>query len=272
MLPDKPRARLLAALAAACLVILPVRPGMAFMGYDARYSVATTGIEIGRANLLLEPAEDGAALGFTFENDSLLGLVDSSLTRLRASLRRAGRHYMPDFYTALFEKEDRSREIDATFGEDGRMVTFKLVKRGRVRVDRVPEGLDADTVDPLTALLRARTWLENAVEGDAMPLAIFDGRKRYAATLRYFGPVQTSTGGESVAAHRVTVRYRLSAELDEDEGSWLDVEEARERELDMLVSADGRYVPLRVTGSFNGTPLAAVLAADCPAPPGCAAN
>lgn len=245
---------------------------MAETGYEARYEVATTGVDVGRAELSLEPADGGVAGAFTFATNALLGLVDSSVTRMRTSLRRDGRHLMPDFYTAQFEKKDRSREIDATFAADGAMATYTLTKRGRVRVEAVPEGLGPETVDPLTAILRTRAWLEGAMEGDSLPLEIFDGRKRYATSLRYRGVVQSSVAGESRAAHRVTLRYRLVAELDEDEGGWLEPDSGRERDLDLLVSADGRYVPLRITGSFDGTPLTAVLAADCPAPPGCATD
>ncbi len=254
---------------AVLLILTAAGPAAALAGFEAHYSVSATGLEVGRADLTLEPVDGGAAAGFTFENGALLGLVEPSLTQMRTNLRRAGRRLMPDFYAGVFKKEDRMREIDATFGEDGRMATFELVKRGRVRVDRVPEGLGPGTVDPLTAVLRARAWLEGAMEGDTARLDVFDGRKRYAAELRYFGTVQASRDGESVAAHRVTVRYRLTAELDEDEGTWSEMDETRERELEALVSADGRYVPLRLTGSFDGLPLTAVLDADCPAPPGC---
>jgi hypothetical protein len=130
----------------------------------------------------------------------------------------------------------------------------------------------AETLDPLTALLRARAWLDGAVEGATMPLQVFDGRKRYAVDLRYRGPVQTTIDGDSVAAHQVSARHRIMAELDEDEGGWLEAEEPTPRDLDMLVSADGRYLPLRLSGSFAGMPLTAVLAEDCPVPPGCVAN
>ena len=43
------------------------------------------------------------------------------------------------------------------------------------------------------------------------------------------------------------------------------------RELDVAVSADGRYVPLRLDGSLDGFPISAVLAGDCAGPAGCAA-
>ena len=47
---------------------------------------------------------------------------------------------------------------------------------------------------------------------------------------------------------------------------------ARLREMQLAVSADGRYVPLRLEGSLDGLPITAVLAGDCAGPSGCAAS
>jgi hypothetical protein len=248
---------------------VPPDPAHAMGGFEARYSVAASGFEIGRATLSLQQVDRELAMGFSFENGALFGLMEPSLTRMHSIVRTAGRGLAPERYEAVFRKEDRERSISLSYGEDGSVQGFKLVKRGRVRLDDVPEKLERGTADPLAALLLARSWLEQAVEGDTTRLAIFDGRKRYEANLRYLGTIQTSQGGTGMAAHHVTIQYRTVAALDEDAGIWQPPDSNRERQLDALVSADGRYLPIRLAGSFDGLPLAADLDLDCRVPPGC---
>lgn len=259
---------LLAALVLAAAAPAPAA-AQAMGELDARYSVTATGIEIGRAALALQREGQALAVDFVFENGRLLGLMEPSSTRMRSLLEVQRRELAPRRFEALFWKEDRDREVVMAYGADGRIERYRLVKRGRARVEEVPPELAPGTLDPLSALARVRAWLERAPEGDTLELAVFDGRKRYEASLRYLGPVQTTHEGMNVAAHRVSARYRLVAELDEDEGVFREAETGRERELDALLTADGRYLPLRLSGSFDGLPLTVQLAADCKMPPGC---
>ena len=154
------------------------------------------------------------------------------------------------------------------YGGKGAIDSFKFTKRDEVRVSTVPAGLPPGTVDPLAAFLHARAWLDQAPEGAELALSVFDGRKRYDATLRYLGLVQLSDDSGSAPAHRVAVRYTMVQALNEDTGV-LEPEHGRRRELELAVSADGRYLPLRLEGSLDGLPISATLSADCTAPGGC---
>lgn len=233
-----------------------------------RYQVATTGIAIGQAELALTGQGAAQSVGFSFENGSLLGLVEASSTRMSGELALKGGEVTPRSYRNQFRKSDREREVRVTYGPQGAIDRFELLKGGEVRFAKIPAGLPAGTMDPLTALLRLRGWLGSAMAGDVTELAVFDGRKVYRTSLRYQGPVQTNQYGDSLAAHLVSVSYRQVAQLDEDKGT-LRQEGDRERKLDLLLSADGRYLPLRVSGSFDGLPLTAELDADCLGAAGC---
>lgn len=269
--PVSSTCRTFAAALAVTLVTVaaPAGPARAMAAFEARYSVTATGFEIGRANLSLRQADRTLDLGFSFENGALFGLIEPSRMEMRSVIKAAGRVLMPERYEAQFRKEDRERSISLSYGQDGSIAAFRLVKRGRTRLDEVPGELAHGVADPLAALMQARSWLERAVEGDSTRLSVFDGRKRYEADLRYLGTVQTAQAGTNMAAHHVTVRYRTVAALDEDEGTWKTADSNRERELDALVSADGRYLPIRLAGSFDGLPLTAELDAECQVPPGC---
>ena len=100
-------------------------------------------------------------------------------------------------------------------------------------------------------------------------MSVFDGRKRYETTLRYLGLTQYAAEHGTMPAHQVGIRYELLQSLNEDSGVLEPEKRSQARELQMTVSADGRYVPLRVDGNFDGMPLTATLAADCAGPGGC---
>lgn len=260
------RALVLVALLTACLAPVPGETEAADL--VGRYRVATTGIAIGRADLALRGQGETQSVRFTFENGSLLGLVDASSTRMRGELAARGTQVQPRSYLGQFRKGDRDREVRMAYGPHGVIDQFELLKRGELRVAKVPGDLPDGTMDPLAALLHLRGWLGGAMAGDAIELAVFDGRKVYRTSLRYQGAVQTKQYGDSLAAHLINVTYRQVAQLDEDKGV-LQQEGDRERRLDMLLSADGRYLPLRVSGSFDGLPLTAEIDADCLSAAGC---
>ena len=124
----------------------------------------------------------------------------------------------PRSFEGIYQKEDRTREVGMAYGAEGRIDRFQLVKRGTVRVDAVPEGLAAGSIDPLAAFLRARAWLDRSPEGAELVMSVFDGRKRYDASLRYLGLTQLAGADGSAPAHRVAIRYTLVEALNEDSG------------------------------------------------------
>jgi hypothetical protein len=258
---------------AACLAALPLLPlaaALAAPAVDARYAVQTMGVDLGRAALRLERTGAELSTTFRFETDALLGFVEASDTRMESTAAAArDAAVSPRRFAGVYQKDDRVREVGMAYGPDGGIDGFTFAKRGKVRVDRVPQGLGAGAVDPLAAFLRARAWIAQAAEGEELAVAVFDGRKRYEATMRYLGLTQLASDEGSTAAHSVSVRYRLLEAMNEDTGVLEPERGDRARELALSVSADGRFVPLRLEGSLDGLPVAAVLSADCAAPGGC---
>ncbi|MGD9511503.1 MAG: DUF3108 domain-containing protein [Geminicoccaceae bacterium] len=236
---------------------------------EASYSVQTMGVGVGNATLRLEQMAERLAARFRFETAALLGLVEKTDTRMETLASGLRDALSLERFVGVYEKEDRTREVDITYGADGAIDAFALKKRGSVRINSVPAGLAAGTVDPIGAFLRARSWLEQATVGSELAMSVFDGRKRYDTTLRYLGLTQVSTPHGGAPAHQVSVRYQLRQSLDEDSGTLEPEKNDRVRELQMTVSTDGRYVPLGVEGNFDGMPLTATLTADCAGPGGC---
>jgi hypothetical protein len=256
-------------LAFVAVTCLGVSAAAANPTVDARYAVQTMGVDLGRAELRLDPSPGGVRTRFRFETDALLGFVEASETRMANESAATRGQVSPQKFEGVYQKEDRTREVAIAYGPKGLIDGFQLIKRGRVRIEAVPKGLARESVDPLVAFLLARAWLDQSPEGAELVLSVFDGRKRYDTTLRYLGLTQLALEHGSAPAHRVAVRYALVEALDEDSGVLKPETGSRQRELELAVSADGRYVPLRLDGSLDGLPVSAVLAADCAAPGGC---
>lgn len=261
--------RSLVPLLAVCLVAGSAASLAAGPTLDARYSVETMGVDVGRATLQVERAAEGLAARFRFETAALLGLVEETDTRMETLASGMRDALRPKRFVGVYKKEDRTREVDMTYGANGAIDAFTLKKRGSVRIGAVPAGLAEDTLDPIAAFLRARSWLDQATVGSELGMSVFDGRKRYETTLRYLGLTQYTAEHGTMPAHQVRIRYELLQSLNEDSGVLEPEKRAQARELQMTVSADGRYVPLRVDGNFDGMPLTATLAADCAGPGGC---
>jgi len=258
---------------AACLLASSAgAPAAAAPMVDARYSVQTMGVALGRATLQVDSAADGVTTRFQFANDALLGLVEASDLRMRSLVAPGRGRVVPKSFEGTYSKDDRVREVGLDYGASGGIDGFELVKRGRIRVAEVPSGLAAGTIDPLAALLQARAWLDQAPEGAELAIPLFDGRKRYDATLRYLGLTQVAGADATAPAHKIALRYQLVASLNEDTGKLEPEPAGRLREMELAVSADGRYVPLRLEGSLDGLPITAVLSGDCAGPSGCAAE
>ena len=261
----------LAFVLAGCLLAMQAsaRPACAAPMLDARYRVQTMGVDLGSAALKVAPTTgDGLATHLLFRTEAMLGLVEESSTEMGTEARQARGKVSPSRFDGTYRKEDRSREIAMSYGAGGAIESFRLTKRDGIRVSAVPAGLPPGTVDPLAAFLRARAWLDQAPEGAELAMSVFDGRKRYDVNLRYLGLVQLNDDNGSAPAHRVAVRYTLAQALNEDTGV-LEPERGRRRELELAVSADGRYLPLRLDGSLDGLPISATLAADCGAQGSC---
>lgn len=251
----------------ACLA---VPPALADPAVDARYTVQTMGVDLGRAGLSLVRGAEGVTTRFRFETDALLGFVEASDTRMTSETAAIRGAVSPRSFEGIYKKEDRTREVGMVYDQLGTIESFQLTKRGQVRIDAVPQDLTSGSIDPLAAFLRARAWLDQSPEGAELAMSVFDGRKRYEATLRYLGLTQLAGESGSAPAHRVAVRYRLVEALNEDTGALEPEQGGRTRDLELAISADGRYVPLRLEGSLDGLPVSAVLAADCAGPSGCA--
>lgn len=265
--------RTLAALTTACLAV--VGPGLAHAAgpaaVDARYRVQSMGLDLGSAMLKVDSAPGGLAAQFRLQNEAMLGFVDASDTRMTSLVTVAHNKVSPVKFEGNYSRDDRVREIDVGYDAAGMIDSYRLAKRGDVRVSVVPSGLNTDSLDPLAAMLRVRAWLGQAPEGSDLALKVFDGRKRYDITVRYLGLTQLTDDAGSLPAHRVTLSYQLMSAVNEDNGKLEPEKGTKRREMELAVSTDGRYVPLRINGSLDGLPISAVLAGDCTGPAGCAA-
>ena len=86
----------------------------------------------------------------------MLGFVDASDTQMTSLVAAARNQVSPVKFEGVYTRDDRVREIDVGYDAAGMIDSYRLVKRGDVRVSAVPPGLNTDALDPLAAMLRVR--------------------------------------------------------------------------------------------------------------------
>ena len=147
--------------------------------------------------------------------------------------------------------------------------TAYQLDQARQRAHRrgAPRRLRQGSLDPLAALpAHARAWLDQAPEGAELAIPVFDGRKRYDATLALSrpDPAYRRRRHHTCAPGRDALQAGGGAERGQRRARAR--AGGRLRELELAVSADGRYVPLRLDGSLDGLPVTAVIEGDCAGP------
>ena len=236
-----------------CLVAMQARsqPAAAAPMLDARYRVQTMGVDLGQAELRLNPAGDGLTTELTFDTEALLGWSRHPARRCPARPNRVAARSVRIGSTVPIARKTGSAR--STWAMAAKVPSTASSSPSGTRSGlTVPAGLPPGTVDPLAAFLHARAWLDQAPEGAELALSVFDGRKRYDANLRYLGLVQLSDDSGSAPAHRVAVRYTMVQALNEDTGV-LETEHGR-RSRARARGQRRRSLPAVAPGGLAGRP------------------
>ena len=212
---------------------------------------------------------------FRFENDALLGLrrgirpADAAARSLAAAATVLPRHFEGD----LHQGRPRARGRRRLWRRRQHRQLSARQARPRPREPPCRQG------SARTRSTRWRLCCGCAPGSIRRPKGADSGAARSSTAasattrrLRYLGLTQLADDGGSTPAHRVCLRLRgrVGAERGyrQARAGAGGTEAAR---CELAVSADGRYVPLRLDGSLDGLPISAVLAGDCAGPSGCAA-
>ncbi|WP_169728422.1 DUF3108 domain-containing protein [Geminicoccus roseus] len=247
------RGVLIGALAAATL--LP-RMGLAAdtVAEDFRLGVNWGGLHVADLVLAFRPDDDAVAGSMTITSRGVASLLTSYSGQMSSVARELDGRLVSQRYRAYYESRRYTRDIEIHYDEAGNPADIVLLKRGEPQKVDIPKKLWANTVDPLTGILRIRRWMASADRSDRETVPIFDGRSRYDIEA-------TALPAENGAARaRLVIQPIASA----SNSSWLKKWQSDDgRWIEARVSNDPRAVPLLVQTQDGGTASSIELAQDC---------
>jgi hypothetical protein len=257
--PSPPLARrsLLLGLFAAALAA-PARAAAALVPrpLDLGYALTYAGVRVADLQLTIKPDGAGTATVFMMRTRGLAALASGAWTRFSGNAELAHGEVVPRAFEATYFKRDRVREIRIRYDGSGEIAALALTNNGRDQDSRVPEPLQADTVDPLTALHRLRLWLPQAAQGaapDRLLVPVFEGRKRFDIDVSYAGPAAWRDGRRDRPAHLLRVLLVARHGFDEEDAFFTLPGRTEERWLRVVASADERALPVSVVAEAGGS-------------------
>ena len=260
---------MIASLVVPLSVIPAMAEGVAPVPVDLRYVVEVSGIKIADMALVITPEGGTTRSQLALRSQGLASLWSDAWSRMSAtSATGSSETPLPRKFEAYQHKRDRVREIGIRYGSEGAISRLEVKSQGRVKESEVPPELRLATVDPLTALLRLRQWLQAVAAGEgerSITVPIFDGRKRLDLRASYVGPIVTASG----RGHELEVQLHGLFGFEPDDWFVSVPGEASDEKVRVVVSADARLAPISIAAidAYAGTVIK--LAADCLAAPGC---
>lgn len=247
--------------------VLPLSSGRAQPALEALYEVSVAGLRIGTAVVSLRPGADRTESEFLFTAEGVLGMLGRIESRAWGSSRHDAAAIMPASYRGDFRRDEQHRLTEIAYGGTGEIERLEISLRERKRPGGLPAELARGTVDPFTAFLQARSWLAAQEPSAAvLKLPIFDGRRRYDLRVERLGAGAATLDGQAVPALRLGISSITLALIDDETGEVETNDPAwRERRSELLVSADGRLLPLMLTSVGGRLPFRVALAEDCAA-------
>lgn len=183
---------------------------------EARYEARLRGLTIFAAKLTLDVSLSTYRVRIDGQTAGLGAMVVPATAEWRTAGRIVDDRFMPLTYVARRQWPGRRRSVELTFERDGRIVTQHLPPIDRNGGPRVPEDLQRNSFDPLTALLNATTT--QGAEPCNVETQIYNGERRLDVALQQqgysFSPVAFGGGAYRQIHHCVVTLSERTADDD----------------------------------------------------------
>jgi hypothetical protein len=129
---------------------------------DFRLEVNWGGMHV--ADLALGFQPDGSSVGgsMTIASRGMASLLTSYGGEMSSKAQEADGRLISQHYRAHYKSRRYTRDIEIRYDEKGDPTDITLLKRGEPQTVDIPRKLWADTVDPLTGILRIRRPFDRA--------------------------------------------------------------------------------------------------------------
>lgn len=181
----------------------------------------------------------------------------------------AGERLTPVSYRSEYRTSKKDRRSIVQFDpESGDVVDLENTKRGKPDGSRVPETLQTDVVDPLTAFFQLRDYVATPGAVGPFAAAVFDGRRRIDLKAKVIDRDRTRIAGRERPVIRVGLTLTLVAGSDLDDARAAAADDGR-FELELLLSDDDRLLPLQIHTRDSAITGSIELLQDCSGAAGC---
>jgi hypothetical protein len=221
---------------------------------DFRLGVNWGGLHVADLALAFRPENDAVAASMKITSRGVASLLTSYSGQMSSVARELDGRLVSQQYRAYYESRRYTRDIEIRYDEAGNPADIVLLKRGEPQEVAIPKEHWANTVDPLTGILRIRRWMTSSDRSDRETVPIFDGRSRYDIEAT---PLPAEDGA---ARAKLVIQPIASAsgsswlrKWQSDDGRWIEAK----------VSDDPRAVPLLIQTQDGGTASSIELAQDC---------
>lgn len=149
-----------------------------------------------------------------------------------------------------YETRKRSRGVSVKYNPRSRTAEPTIEtrpgepERDRQREDAVGEKLRRGTLDPMSALitiLRHAQLRENGKAEKDFVIAVYDGVHRYDVAISHRGRSPQTVNGRRLPTFKYVAKVRPIAGFKPKR-----IEEWEKRHIELYVSADGRYLPVKI--------------------------
>ncbi len=233
-----------------------------------KYAAFWGGLPAGDIVLSLQESAKSYRSNFTLESKGLL----KNLMRLKAQATSDGvfKNKTPQALSYQSSTSRRKREKKYFWSFDP-VKRIAKIPGDKHEDTRIPQAMRRDVMDPLSAMLKMRGFLREAMAKKDLQslenkaLALYDGKRRFNLNLGKAIEVSEKIDGKQVDAISVPLSIETVAGFDaEDAELWRSVA------LHALFSKDASHLPLKIMATTPVAPAVIYLKGGCIGDPPCA--
>ena len=231
----------------------------------AQYDFRWSGIPLGTLDLHLKEADKTYSAAANARSRGLVKLFTKhkSFTRVKGDAGKND-HLMPRYYETFYRLGKKKKQIKLWYDAAGSINKEQLMPaRNPQKRPPVPEKLSKGAPDPLTGFLQLRQKLHAALSENRTEFSypLFDGKRLMRVKVKVKAPAKLRLDGKPTAVHHLVLTRSPIA-------GWRDKELKKFREkgeppIHFYVTADARYIPVKLWMEvFHGT-LTGTLIKEC---------
>lgn len=238
----------------------PLKNAEASEALDLDLVMTMAGVTAGTIKLSIDDQDSRTVSQLSMKSKGLFKLMTGykSKSAAHSSNGADGGLPMPILYDSTYRTKSGERRVEIRYdGETGDISSLGTWKRGEPRKSKVPAAMRAETIDPLTAMVRFRHWIRGLRGDDGVQKAglaepgskvqlfdVFDGRRRYQLQIQLLERLEADHAGGRVSAFRFRVDLKAIAGFSKRDmlANWSS--EDGQRWIEVIVTDDDNPIPL----------------------------